>query len=262
MKATSLFTAVSLAVLCNGYAIADVQISPKPKALVPAPAPVRMATQANADFSVAGEANAKLRVTFNWPEGEKIFCTKLAERLAGKAVLDKAEIVLDSPGDVVITLMPEFELVDKSGEYYRINCNQITVTISSKGKVYAMTTVEPKALARKLGEQNAKNQYLTSVADAIMPFLKKELEKISSEHIAVSVVDFTLANVQKNPEPRYVAARVDELTKILKSTPGIISFTNVRQDVSKATCSFRVVYLREQFPQGISNAINLKLAGK
>ncbi|MBQ9775750.1 MAG: hypothetical protein IJW17_06900 [Lentisphaeria bacterium] len=260
-KVNLLIAAVSVALSC-GCTIDRVRVSPEPQPLPAAPAPVKMVTQADADFSVASEVNTKLRVVFNWTDAEKSFCTKLAERLAGKVVLDEAEIVRNSQGDVVITLQPEFELVDKTGEYYRINCNQIAVSIASKQKVHAVTTVEPKALPRKLGAQNAKNQYLTLAVEQIAPFLKKELEKLSKEQVAVSVVDFALKNVQEQPESQYVAAQINKITRILSSTSGVINFTNIRQDVSKAACSFRVVYLKEQFPQGISNVLNLKLAGK
>lgn len=262
MKKYNLFVAVMLVVLSNGCALERAQISPNPQPIPQAPAPVRTVTQANANFSVASEVNTKLRVVFNWPAAEKTFSAKLAERLAGSVILDKAEITLNSTADLVVTIIPEFELLDKTREYYRIKCNQIKVSIASKQKVYAMTTVEPKSLPRKLGVQNAKNQYLAPAVKTIAPFLKKELEKISNESVAVSVVDFSLANVQENPESQYVAAQVNRISLILSSTPGVINFTNIRQNVANATCSFRVVYLKEKFPQGITNMLNLKLAGK
>lgn len=262
MKKNNLLFAVIVMVLSNGCAIENAQISPKVQPIRQAPAPVRVVTQADANFSIVNEVNTKLRVVFNWSAAEKSFCEKLAVRLAGAVILDKAEIVLNSSGDVIITLLPEFELLDKTREYYRIKCNQIEVSIASKQKVYAMTTVEPKSLPRKLGVQNAKNQYLAPAVKTIAPFLKKELEKISNESVAVSVVDFSLANVQENPESQYVAAQVNRISQILSSTPGVINFTNIRQNVANATCSFRVVYLKEKFPQGITNMLNLKLAGK
>ena len=262
MKKTNLLFAVIALALSNGCAIESAQISPEVKPIRKAPAPVRAVTQADANFSVVSEVSTKTRAVFNYPAAEKTFCQNLAVRLAGTVVLDKAEIVFNSPGDVVIKLSPEFELLDKTRNYYRIKCNQISVSIASRQKVYAMTTIEPKPLPRKLGIQNAKNQYLAPAVKAIVPFLKKELEKISNKSVAVSVLDFSLANAQKNPESQYVAVQVNKISKILSSTPGIINFTNIRQDVSRATCSFRVVYLKDRFPQGLSNVLNAKLAGK
>lgn len=262
MKKSNLLFAVIVMALSNGCAIEKAQVSPKVQPIQQAPAPIREVTQANANFSVVNEVNTKLRVFFSWPAAERSFCKNLAARLAGAVILDKAEIVLSPPDDVVIRLSPEFELLDKTHEYYRIKCNQISVSIVSPQKVYAVTTVELQPLPRKLGAQNAKNQYLAPAVKAISPFLKKELEKISNESVAVSVLDFSLANVQENPESQHIAAQVNKISQILSTTPGVINFTNIRQDVSKATCSFRVVYLKDQLPQGLANVLNLKLAGK
>lgn len=262
MKKIYWFVIAVTVVFGNGWAIEKAQVSPKVKPLPPTVAPIRTHSQAEANFSVASEVNTKVRVAFNWNSSENTFCANLAERLAGKAILDKAEIVPKASADVEIVILSEFELVDKSGEYYRINCTKVSVSIVSKEKVYAMTTVEPKALPRKLGAQKAKNQYLPQVVEELVPFFRKELERLSNEHVVVCVVDFALANMQEKPDARYVAAQVNKIAQILSSTPGIISFSNIRQDVSKATCSYRIVYLKKQFPQGISNVLNLKLAGK
>lgn len=263
MKKTNLLITLTAAVFCGGcVAIEQPHVSPKPQRLPQGSAPVRMTTQANANFSVAGEVNTKMRVFFVSSSAEKIFSSKLAGILSERVVLDKAQLCLNSAGDIMISLLPEFELIDKSGEYYRVNCRQISVVIASRQKVLARKIVMPEALPRKLGVQNAKNQYLASAAGEIVPFLKKELERISREEVAVGIVDFALANIQEQPEPRKIAQQVNKIVHILSTLPGVINFTNIKQDVPKAACSFRVVYLRDQFPQGLTNVLNLKLAGK
>ena len=146
--------------------------------------------------------------------------------------------------------------------YYRVNCKQIDVSISTGKKVYAAMTCEVENLPRKLGLQNAKDQYLPQAVNAIAPFLGKELERISNEQVAVSEVNLTLANFQTKPEARYVSEQVNRVAEILSAMSGVLNFTNVRQDVNKATCTFRIVYLKEQFPQGIANVLNAKLSGK
>lgn len=262
MKKINLFiAAASTAMLC-GCVSERVVVQGAPPPVHSSHAPIRMTTQANANFSVTDEANAKLRVAFRWNAAEKSFCKKLAERLAGKVVLDKADILLNAEGDVLISLEPEFELLDKSGNYYRINCNQIAVKLYSAQKIYAVNDIELAPLPRKLGIHKAKEQYLTPAVNALEPFIRKELDKISGEQIAVSIVDFSLANVQEQPDSEYIAVQVNRISNILRSTGGIIKFTNIRQDVSKAKCSFRVVYMKDRFPQGITNVLNLKLANK
>ena len=262
MKNTQIFLGILSGLLLTGCVLDDPELQPEIKPLPAQEAPARQRTQAEANFSVTSEVSTKLRVTIVPGNEERSFCRKLAQRLAGRVVIDKAELVLDSNGDAQIVLDPEFELKDQSGSYYRIICNQINAKIVSNRKVYAMTTIEPKSMPRKLGLQNAKNQYLAQAADALAPFLSKELEKISNKDVAVCIVDFALANAQEQPDSRSVAIQIDKIARILNSTNGIINYTNIRQDVSRATCSFRVVFLKDQFPQGLTNVLNLKLASK
>lgn len=273
MKTINLFHAAVFAMLASGCASDQPPQAAERKIVVsapvapvtpvePAPAPIRTATEAKATFSVADEVNTKLRVAFISSGEEKGFAAKLARRLAAKVVVSKADIVLQEPCDMVINIAPEFEIIDKTREYYRVNCKQIDVTIRTARKIFAAMTCEVENLPRKLGLQNAKEQYLPQAVNEIAPFLGKELEKISNDHVAVSEINLTLANLQSRPEPRYVSAQVNRVAEILGSMSGVLNFTNVRQDVNKATCTFRVVYLKEQFPQGFANVLNAKLSGK
>lgn len=274
MKKFNIFTAAVFAVLASGCASDNLPPQAEERNIVvsapavpvppvkPAPAPIRTVTQAKATFSVASEVNTKLRIVFAAHGNENVFTAKLARRLAGKVVVSKADIINSGVCDMVINITPEFEVIDKTREYYRVNCKQIDVSISTGRKIYAAMTCEVENLPRKLGLQNAKDQYLPQAVNAIAPFLGKELERISNEQVAVSEVNLTLANLQTKPEPRYVSEQVNRAAEILSAMSGVLNFTNVRQDVNKATCTFRIVYLKEQFPQGIANVLNAKLSSK
>ena len=264
MKKIQLFavSAIVSAIVSGCSPAVKVETMPHTPPVNPAGATFRTVTQADANFSVSNEVNTKLKVGFTWTGGEDSFSRKLAERLAGRVVIDNAELLRNDKCDVAINIAPEFELVDKSGSYYRVNCTQIIVSILANSKIYAMTAIEPKAQPRKLGINNAKNQYLNPALKELVPFLKNELTKLSNNEIAVSILDFSLENVQEHPGSDAVAKRIDKLVHVLNTTPGIVNYLNIRQDVSKATCSFRVVYLKNHFPQGLANVINLKLAGK
>lgn len=262
MKCAYLFSSALLLLLLCGCSSAAPRIPQQPqKPLPPQQPPQRRISQVNASFTVADEINTKLRVFFDI-SSERAFSSKLAQRLAGRVVLKKAELTLSGRGDAVILIRPEFETVDVSGSYHRINCNQISVAISAKDKIYAMTTIEPKALPRKLGAQKAKDQYLAPAVKAIEPFLRRELERLSREEVAVSVVNFSLANTGAVPTSLEMAVRVNKIANMLRSMPEILNFTNIRQDAATATCSFRIVYLSKRFPQGLRNVLNLRLAAK
>ena len=262
MKMKNLFFAITLTAIASGCTVDTPYGQNRTSPIRPVPNPVRTSTRAEANFSATSEISTRLRAKFVCSESEMTFCSKLAARLASSVVLDQAELVNSAPFDVKIMIDPEFELMDKTGNYYRIICNQISVTVSSDRKVYSKITIEPKALPRKLGSQNAKDQYLKAAARELAPFLKKELEKLSTREVAVSEVKFGLENVQENPDAGNIAGKVEAVSRILASTPGVINYMNIQQDVRSATCSFRIVYMRDHFPQGLSNYLNLKLAGK
>lgn len=264
MKNTKAFItsfAVITALLLTGC-IDKPELTPQPAIKPVAPTPSRVHTQGEANLSITSEVSTKLRVAFvNNPE-ESSFCNKLAQRLTGRVILDKAELLLNTDGDVKITITPEFELKDQSGSYYRVLCKEINVQVASPRKVYAMTTIEPAPLPRQLGMQNAKNQYLNYATNEIAAFLSKELEKISNNEVAVCIVNFALSNANEYASTNSLAAEVSKVAQILSSTSGIINYLNISQNVATATCSFRIVYLRDQFPQGLTNVLNLKLAKK
>ena len=213
-------------------------------------------------ISATREIGSKLRIVFTKPSVEKDFTSKLAQRLAEVIIPDNAEIRLKDKGDVQISLLPEFELLDKTSQHFRISCNEIVLKITSRDKVYAIKTITPKSLPRQAGVQKAKNQYLVPAVKEFSSFLTDSLKRISKELIAVSVVDFKLAPEQGKYPEHLIAGQVDKIIQTLKATPGVIDYTLIRQDPVKRTCAFRVVFLKKVIPHGIVNTINLKLAGK
>ncbi len=264
MKSVTFITGVLSMFLVAGCA-ADKPYVPAPaKELKPA-APVNTETTVNTEgFSIVDETNTCLRVRFSGTTAESSFCEALVRRLAEAINKDgKVRIVNDAPYDLSIAVNPEFEVFDRDGDYVRIKCKQVFFSIRpmhSKSKdVYAVKTVIPADLPRQLGEDRAKMQYLTSVTTEAAPFLNKELERIGDKMLAATEMKFRLKNYLSKPSPVQLAAQVEKINTVLSSTPGIVSIQNISQDTASASCTYRIVYLKEQFPQGIANVINLKL---
>lgn len=219
-------------------------------------------TQATVDFSLDSATEAKLRAKFAWNDKEDTFCRDLARRLAQSGMLNYVDIVSDKNKncDIVITLNPEFEEKDKSGNYYNIVCNQIVASIQSSAKINSIITIEPKSMPRKLGLKNAKAQYLKPAVKELSPALIAALQKLNSDKLAVSNIKFQLKKNNDKPTNARGAAAVTQISDILKNMPGVLEYTNISQCGTLNTCTFRVVYLRANYPQGIYNALNLKLA--
>ena len=232
----------------------------------PAPAvhsPIHVKTRAAEDsFSIESAVNTKLRIKIVFGTSEKTFCRKVAERLMNAVLLDNAELSINDPYDAVITLVPEFELVDSDGGYFRVKCTEFTAQIISDKKVYSSKTIEPAPLPRKLGLDNAKNQYVNPVVNALTAYLGKELQKISNNDISATEIRFVLKNFRENADSASIARQVEKISSILHSMPGIVNYTNVAQHTSQAAVTFRIVYLKDKYPQGIVNAINVKLETK
>ena len=85
--------------------------------------PIHVKTRAAEDsFSIESAVNTKLRLKIVFSASEKTFCRKVAERLINAVLLDNAELTINDPYDAVISLVPEFELVDSDGGYFRVTC--------------------------------------------------------------------------------------------------------------------------------------------
>lgn len=223
--------------------------------------PVRVFSQTKVDFISVDEVNLKLRAGMVSSGKETAFNQKLIQRLAGN-VLSVAELASGDSGDVKIVLSSDFEHKDSEGEYRRIRCVQVNVAIFSQGRQIATKVVEPREMQRVKGEQAAKDQYLPAVVAEIAPFLQKELLALSKTELAVSELNFTLARKQKKSSTASVAAEINKLKQAFDQMDGVINYTITKQDVKNATCSFRIVYQKRQFPQGLANALNHALSSK
>lgn len=258
MKKVTMFLLGGVGLIWSGCT--PIYVQPRPEPFPVESSPINKNTQVDRNaFSIDSEVRDKLRVMIFDNKKEFSFCKKLANTLASSVITDNSEIISSTPYDVAIFLDPEFELIDKDGEYYRINCEQLTVTIRSARKVYAVKVIEPKPLPRKLSIDKAKDQYIKSAAAEISPFLTAELEKIANYEIGVSEVGFNLQNVSEKADSADISENVEKISRILRSTPGIVNYTLLNQDINKAHCTFRIVYLKDDFRQGLTNVLNVKL---
>ena len=223
--------------------------------------PIRSVTQANANVLAINETSLKLRTTMGSSGSEAVFNRKLMERLAA-TVNGITEFTPSGTGDVQILISSSFEQKDADAGFYRVRCEQVTVAVWYQGKQIAYKVVEPRELPRKSGLQNAKDQYLNPVATAIAPFLQKELLNLSATELAVGELSFGLKNSQSAPSSVNVAVQVNRIKNALGDMAGVVNYALVSQDVTSATCTFRVVYRKKDYPQGLVNALNLKLANQ
>ena len=218
-------------------------------------------TQTNADFVLVEEVSLKPRTLLVASGPEQAFNQKLLLRLSAQ-ISETTELVTAVPADFKVVLASDFEVVDSEGDFRRIRCNQVSAVLFYQGRQIAAKVVTPKELPRKLGEDKAKEQYLTSVVAELVPFLQQELLRHSNSEIAVSKLNFNLGSTGKKSTTVTVAEQVAKIKQAFDKLEGIVQYKIIKQDVKMATCSFLVVYHKRQFPQGLSNALNNILANK
>ena len=248
---------------CAGFVLAgctQVYVSPRQESLPAEKSPINQNTQVNNNaFSIDSEVITKIRVKVFSDKSEESFCKKLSQRIASSMLSENSEIVTVDPYDISIFLNPEFELFDKDGEYFRVDCRQITATIRSARKIYASKTIELKPMQRKISLARAKEQYLNPAAAELAPFISNELAKIAQSEIGVSEIKFNLANIREKADSADIAYQVDRISRILSSTSGILNYSVIEQNINKASCTFRVVYLKDNVREGLTNVLNIKL---
>ena len=260
MKKLNLLTAAVVVALGTGCAIDDAHTAPRQQQLPEKHAPVYQATRVSQlSFSAENEVSTKLVLKLINSDQEPAFCNTLFERITGDLLPDKAEITSGSQYDAALYFLPEFDVIDVDGPYTRVNCSKIMVRITLGSKVYALKTFYPKPMPRKQGLQRAKNQYVDAVAKPVIKFLRKELDRLVNKELAVSEIDFNLQNSSQLPEQADIAREVARINNVLASTQGIVNYYNISQNTANARCTFRVVYHKRLFPQGIINYLNLSL---
>ncbi len=266
MKHTHIIAGLALAATLAGCCSAPQTVPPQPLPLPPAPAPVELKnTGDKGGFEIVSEANTKLRVLFTSSAAESAFASRLAQDLAeGINSSGNIRLVGSAPYDLSIAITPLFEVFDTDGEYVRIKCSRVSIAVSpavsGNKELYSVKNIVPADMPRQLGAQRAKDQYLKPVAKEALPFLNKELARIADTKIAATEIKFQMKNWNAKPDAAELAHEAAKIKSVLDKTPGIISFQNISQNNASATCTYRVVYMKDAFPQGLVNDINSKLA--
>ncbi len=263
MKIASLFVGTCLSLFAVGCGIDNPYVSPPQREIVQQTPSQPITVAAPSSIFIENEISTSLRVGI-FAQDEKEFCDKLAALLAESADRNNVKFVSTGPWDVNIILKPEFEIIDMDNEYCRIDCKQLNCSIQliisgNKKEVCAIKTFIPEKMPRQLGKTRAKDQYLMPLSKQIVPFVNKELANINRNKIAVSDIAFKLQNIQTDFALINISSRINKINGVLKHSPGIVNYQIVSQDEKNARCTFRIAYLKDAFPQGLTNYLNQQL---
>ena len=232
------------------------------KEVAPAPVapPVKKVTTArvqNISFSVGDEVKTKLRLQIRHSAGNEDFSERLVQMI-GDDLLKEVEIGKFSESDGVIRLGNEFKVVDKTGEYVRVICKRISVSVVCYDQLKSSKTIRLKGMPRKLGYDNAVEQYLDPAARELRKYLVPKIAALNNELLGVSQITMQIRNFKRG-DNQIFSREVEKIVRTLGTVNGVLKCQNIAQDIAAGTCTLRIVYSKRNFPQGVRNALNNKL---
>lgn len=224
------------------------------------------AVQVNQDVTCALNPDLNvvpaLKVAFSGTNDEQDFCQKLIDEMMEQLQTGKIEFADKASADLFVDIKPVFELEDSDSGYYKVVCKRVSLSIKAGNKIYASKVVEPKCLPRKLSVEAAKTQYVSEVSKELVTFMQEDLKRLADKIFGVCNVNVKINNYTKDAweDQHDVCERA--IVGKLKQTDGVINFENLDPNHTLSGYSYRVVYLKEKFPQGFSLNFKLKFVSK
>jgi len=210
----------------------------------------------------------QLRVRLVEQGEEKFFGQDFVEVVQGSLATAGARVVLDDSYDLLMHFEPSFSVVEKTGDFYRVDCQVKYRLTSADGKLLFSSGIRnypsPK---RQLSLAAAKMQFRDLAARDAAQWAGEQLvcrgdalAKLGNEILGVGLVQFQYPRALDFDSQRH-ARKTVEYGQMLVQFPGIVSVHLHSEDAGSRCCVFRVVYTRGAFPNGLVNTIaaNMKL---
>ena len=193
---------------------------------------------------------------------EKTFCSKLIFECVQRMLPKNVRVVSESKADMIVKIGCEFKEVSTFGEYVKMDCKAVTAGVVGirEEELSSLMIVHPRSMERKLGRDEAMNQYVMPVCNELLPQLRSEIERLASENIAVEEIIFLVKCAPSGNATDEFRREVQRIKGQLDGTDGILSWDMLKQDAENQRCSFRVVYMRKKYPEGLGNKLGSKLA--
>ena len=202
-----------------------------------------------------------LRLTLK-PEGsskeEMGLAKNIAQQTAGELSGDDAKIVTSGKCDIRLVVRPKLTLVDRDGDYYRMNCSVvIEMKSAASNRIFGSKTIKIVSPRRVLGKEAAVAKFEEPAAKAVSEWCRKELHRLANTEIGSAVLTIQLRTVKgKKRDPKRDAAEIKAISDELAKLPNLVTYELVGQDNENGTCQYRVVYFISAYPGGIANAVS------
>ena len=215
------------------------------------------------ETKILGTAQDKPRVAFRslTSDGsEATFCKKVASECVQRLLPRQARVVTAPKADMTVVFDAEFKEVSSFGEYVLMECKEFRVRIIdvNEEELSSMIVIHPQKMPRKLGRDEAINQYVAPVCTELFPKLSDEIARLAGENINVEEVTFLVKCAPSSNQTDEFRREMQRIKGILDGESGILSWELSSQDAENQRCTFRVVYKKGSFREGLGNKLGLK----
>lgn len=194
-------------------------------------------------------------------EPERQLAGRLVFQAKGGLASDKAEVRLEKEAsDAVLSIRPRLTTVDHDGNYWRLNCEvQSELRASNAKRVFAAKSFKMVAPRRVLGLENAVKQFEDEGGRAVSDWCAKELKHVFDRDVEVALLNIELVQKPVDAERNVVAdnRQIMAIGEGLQRMPGLISYELTGRNESQGTCTYRVVYFRKDYPNGIGTHVSV-----
>lgn len=225
--------------------------------VAPAPEPLPQTEQ----IVLLGDRRDLLRLSL-LPQGitaeEKGLAGAISTQTAGAVGATDAKVMGAGNTDVRLAIRPKLIEVDRTGDYYRLNCDvNLELCAVNSDRVFGTKRIKLVGV-RKLGKENAVAQFDEPAAASAAEWCRAELKRIADNELGVALLVLQLPTppAGKLRQPDRDALNIKLIGDSLGKLPNLVSYEFVGQDTQKGVCTYRVVYFKSAYPSGIANAVS------
>ncbi|MFZ4395835.1 MAG: hypothetical protein ACOYOU_09450 [Kiritimatiellia bacterium] len=181
----------------------------------------------------------------------KGIATRLTTTVNGQLAAAGYQLASATP-DVVLRLSVKRELLDQSGNYYRYVGRVTASAESADGRTLNQETMVTKS-ERALGPDASDDAMATALAAQTATWISRAC---APQQLRLAAAEVSVKRpFLSGDHPRFVTAFV----KKVQAMKGVTSCRLVREDQHSGAFLFRVLYDQQVYPQGILNAVLLRL---
>lgn len=214
---------------------------------------------------ILGAVEDKPRVSFSvLPTSdvyERNFCAKLIQECVQRMLPKNARVVSEAKADMMVKIGCEFKEVSSFGEFVKMECKAVSSSVVGirDEELSSLIVVHPQPMERALGRDEAVNQYVMPACKELLPRLRSEIDRLAGENIAVSQITFLVKCAPSVNATDAFRSEIERIKKLLDGTKGVMSWELAVQDAENQKCTFRIVYMKKKFTEGLSNKLGREL---